>query len=1376
MRQTGECFSGMCGIAGVFHYASCENADERVVRRMSDALAHRGPDGEGVYCDGPIGLGHRRLAIVDVSPAGAQPMTNSDRSCWISYNGELYNHIAYRRRLESKGYTFRGRSDTETLLYLMESEGPSALEGIAGIFAFAYWDGRRRELTLARDPLGVKQLYYHDDGRRIVFASEIKALLTCRDVPREADPEAVNEYLHFHTPLFERTFFRGIRQLRAGEYLQVTRYGNRIRRYWEIKEIGGDEPGTSVEELRHVLGGVVREQLMSDVPLGSFFSGGIDSSAVAAYASQTGGRPRCFGVHFSGQGVPDERPYQESAARALRLDLELITADGSTFPQDLFRLMYHQDQPVIGPAMFPMYYVSRLAAGKVKVCLGGQGADEIFGGYARYALVKPAAVVQSWFSGREGTRAEASAHSASVGGNLGRQLVDMRNLYRLWQTCRNLHDWEERYFSSFAKVPAGAWRDIVVAPELFDRGICRQIFHETVQRSPAADPAGKVMHWDVQTYLTGLFQQDDRMSMAVGLESRVPLADPRIVQLGFRIPFQQKFCGGATKWILRQAVSDVLPEMVLNRRKVGFDTPVERWIRTSHRGFVRDILLSTRSRQRGFFDPDRVDALLRSPRAPFWIDMIWKMLSIETWARIFLDTPQAEESRLPDQVYCYRAAKDPRALPDSHEGPQLKLQHVVREVHEMGLRNAASRALWEVKTRAGLAELGTAIQSTRALERGVPAGAPRAVSPLFADPDEVAAAISPLLQPPMTARLIGLAAGSAQGRILSFGRWVADYGNPIDWHRNPHNGRRWASDRHWSRSLAGQGRAGDVKLIWEVGRFPHAYLMARAGAFHPEGAEAWKDALTAQVADFLGCNPRPYGVHWNSSQEIAIRLLAWLFAANTFSRLPGGATELREMFDFHLPGAARHIADHIAFARDSVYNNHLISEALGLYLAGTLLSGDEAGYWQTLGREILTEEAGSQFYPDGAYIQQSHNYHRLALQLYLAAIAVARMGGEAPAESWLKALERSLDFLYAHQNTDGRLPNYGANDGALPAVLTSCDFSDFRPVLQAASIACRGERVYDPGPWDEEAAWFFGPAALRAPLRPPARTSVAFRHTGYHVLRGRDAGTYATLRCGTILDRFSQIDMLHCDVWWRGHNVLCDPGSYLYNGPEAWHRHFNGTSSHNTVTIDGCDQMLHFRKFKNLYWTKAKLTRFSDDDDRVLCEGEHYGYLRHSIDCVHRRCVLFSKNDDLWIVTDTITGAGKHRVRLHWLGGDFPFTPHETLGQLTLHTPAGPFSVTVLDESGRRLCSSVVAGSNDLPRGWMSRYYGERVAAPSLSADLSVALPFTAVTVLCGGARPEIETAGESWRVRTRDRELSFVLRGGSLEVEAPAMVETCAS
>jgi asparagine synthase (glutamine-hydrolysing) len=1349
----------MCGVAGIFEYAAeGREADRNLLARMTGALAHRGPDGSGIHCEGAIGLGHRRLAIVDLSPAGAQPMANRDRSSWISFNGEIYNHEKYRARLEQKGYTFRGRSDTETLLYLMESEGPDALAGLAGIFAFAYWDARRRELTLARDPLGVKQLYFCDDGRRIVFASEIKALLECPHVPREVDPEAVNQYLHFHTPLFERTFFGGTRQLRAGEFMRVTRYGAQVRKYWTISDFGGSvAPGQeSVEELRETLSAIVREQLMSDVAVGSFFSGGIDSSAVAAYASRTGKRPHCFGVHFTGQGVPDERPYQESAAKALGLELDLITADGSTFPEDLGRLMYFQDQPVIGSAMFPMYYVSRLAAGKVKVCLGGQGADEIFGGYARYALVKPAAVVQSWFSGREQTHGEHGAHSNAVGGNLGRQLFDSTNLYRLWKTFGNLQNWEARYFSNFAKVPAAVWQELIPAREFFSREKCRQTFHDTVRASGAADPAAKVMHWDVQTYLTGLFQQDDRMSMAVGLESRVPLADPRIVKLGFRTPFHLKFRGGATKWILRQAVSDVLPEMVLNRRKVGFDTPVERWIRSSHHAFVRDTLLSTRARQRGFFDPVAVERLLATPRTPFWIDLVWKLLSIETWAATFLDGHARSH-----EGYAHPSRRDPRALPEGSAVPELRVRHLVREIREMGAAKTVARALWEVKTRSPFAELSTTLRSPRDEDSAEPAGLMPA---LFADPDRVAVAIAPRLAPGDRERLIEVAANAAKGRILCFGRWTADFGNPIDWHRNPHNQSRWASERHWSKALSGQSHVGDVKLTWEVGRFPHAWQMSRAAALHRKGVAVWGQALTGQIADFLHHNPRPWGIHWNSGQEVAIRLVAWLFAANTFSRLGGGADEMERLVRLHLPGAAEHIASHIAYARESVYNNHLISEALGLYLAGSLLNGPAAVGWLKLGREILIQEAESQFYPDGAYIQQSHNYHRLALQLYLIATAAARMRGEEPEASWLEALERSLDFLHAHQNVDGRLPNYGANDGALSCVLSSCDFSDFRPVLQATSIACRGERIYSPGPWDEEAAWFFGAEALTAPLRPRDRVSVAFRHTGYHVLRGADQGSFAAFRCGTILDRFSQIDMLHCDVWWRGHNVLADPGSYLYNGPEEWHRHFAGTASHNTVTIDGQDQMVHFRRFKNLYWTRAGLTRFEETDRWVLAEGEHYGFQRLHGGCIHHRSVLFSKTDDLWIMTDRITGTGTHRIGLHWLGGDFPYRFDDAEGVLTLETPSGPFSVSILDVVGRPQACTVASGREESPRGWLSRYYGEKVAVPSLGAEVSATLPFTAVSVLCGGARPKIEVAGGVWRIRMRDCEFAFSLGVGGLE------------
>ncbi len=631
----------MCGIAGIFHYAQPERpVDRDLLERMTRVLYHRGPDDEGFHVEGPIGLGHRRLSIVDPTPTGAQPMGTLDGGAWLSYNGELYNHLAFRPRLSSKGATFRGSSDTETLLCLLAQEGPRALTDSLGIFGLAFWDSRHQRLILARDPLGVKQVYYYDDGQRILFASEIKALLECRELPREVDPEAINQYLHFHTPLFDRTFFKHIKQVRAGEYLEVNRSGPQARVYWQLDGFQKREasPNQQVAELRDLLGTVVGDQLMSDVPVGAFFSGGIDSSAVAAFARQRGQNLRCFGVHFTNQGVIDERQYQEKAAAALGLELELTTLDGSTFPRDLARLMYFQDQPVIGAAMLPMFAVSQLASRRVKVCLGGQAADEIFGGYARYALVHPGQVLSSWFKGRAGVQGNAAGAPAGqrVGGNLLRQVANVNSLKRLARLGLNATTWSGRYFENFAKV-GDAELQPLFADGVVSRVRARELFDDTTSRSAATDPADKLMHWDLQTYLTGLFQQDDRMSMANSLESRVPLADPRLVRFAFHSPFELKLRGGATKWLLRQAVADVLPEEVLNRRKVGFDTPAERWMRTEHRGFVRETLTSSRARGRGFFLPTGIERLLDDERHPRWFDLTWKLLAIEVWARVFLD-------------------------------------------------------------------------------------------------------------------------------------------------------------------------------------------------------------------------------------------------------------------------------------------------------------------------------------------------------------------------------------------------------------------------------------------------------------------------------------------------------------------------------------------------------------------------------------------------------------------------------------------------------------------------------------------------------------------------------------------------------------------
>jgi asparagine synthase (glutamine-hydrolysing) len=624
----------MCGIAGIFNYADpLRPLDRGLLVRMTRLLAHRGPDDEGFYTEGGLGLGNRRLAVVDLRQTGHQPMTDEASACWMTYNGEFYNHREFRPRLTAKGVRFRGTSDTETLLHLLNSYGPGALASVAGIFALAYWDAVHRRLILARDPLGVKQLYYYDDGSRILFASEIKALLACDKVPRQIDLDALNEYIHFHTPLFDRTFFKNVRQVCQGEYLEIGRHGVHRRRYWAPDGFDprDETPESAVDDLRHLLESVVGEQLMGDVPVGCFFSGGIDSTAVAAYATRNGVTPRCFGVHFTGQGVIDEGTYQRAAAKALGVPLELTTVNERSFADDLLRLTYYQDQPVIGAALIPMYHVSRLAARHVKVCLGGQAADELFAGYARYALVEPGRSVANLLSGSARRNA-----LPRVGGNLLKQLAEPWTLVRLARRLRPGERWTTRYFDTFARVSEHVWQSLFADPRAVSRQNARDVFEQIVARSPATRPADKALHWDMQTYLPGLFHQDDRMSMANSLESRVPLADPRIVRFACHTSFDLKVRSGATKWILREAVADSIPSHVVNRRKVGFDTPVEQWMRGSQRGFVRDLLLSTRARTRGLWNARAIERLL-DDRSPSWFQTAWKVLSIEAWAGVFLD-------------------------------------------------------------------------------------------------------------------------------------------------------------------------------------------------------------------------------------------------------------------------------------------------------------------------------------------------------------------------------------------------------------------------------------------------------------------------------------------------------------------------------------------------------------------------------------------------------------------------------------------------------------------------------------------------------------------------------------------------------------------
>lgn len=667
-----------------------------------------------------------------------------------------------------------------------------------------------------------------------------------------------------------------------------------------------------------------------------------------------------------------------------------------------------------------------------------------------------------------------------------------------------------------------------------------------------------------------------------------------------------------------------------------------------------------------------------------------------------------------------------------------------QEIRELGARGTAFRLWWEFKTRSGM---GVRLDR-RMREREAAIVREGAVTlrpgPLgFGSPDQV-----PLYP---ASGLLQDACDAVNGRIVCFGRGTADYGNPVDWYVNPRNGERWPSEVHWAAALRDADRVGDVKLTWEIGRFPHAYLIARAAVFSPDHAEFLRACLVRQLESFEKDAPFGFGVHWYSGQEVAIRALALIFAYHAF----GQPDDLRPFVIRALCRAGLYIEAHIEYARHAVFNNHLIWEALGLFLAGQLLVGlPQSARWARTGREILDQQADRQFYADGGYIQQSHTYHRMALQAYLSAITLV---GEFP-QVWRAAMERSLDFLTTQQHAEsGQLPNFGPNDGALPCVLSTCDYTDFRPTLQAVSLLVRGERLYRCGPWDEEAAWWLRTGISGPPVHPLLAASRSFAFTGQHVLRGKNDDSFGVFRCGSLHDRFGQIDMLHLDVWWRGQNVLVDPGSFLYNGPGEWHNHFLRTESHNTVRLDGLDQMLHYRKFKCLYPTEARLLHFEDQTDCALAAGEHYGYQRHPGKCVHRREVLFMK-DDVWVVVDRLIGQGRHHARLHWLGGDFPYQGDgDGTARLCIDTPRGTFCVSVFDASGGLLAGTVVAGQTEPPRGWLSRYYGEKVPVPSLAVETSAELPLTMVSIL-GPDAASVSVANSTWAITTGSGRTEFEL------------------
>ena len=626
----------MCGIAG-FVDPSAGPEGRSILERMTGAIAHRGPDAYALHCVSPAFLGHRRLSIIDVSEAGNQPMSNEDASAWIIYNGEIFNHAEVRPELERAGHRYRSHTDTETLLHAWEQDGAECLHRFRGMFAFAIWDQKKQTLYAARDRLGIKPFYYYFDGRLFAFASEIKALLTHPAISAALDGSSLGEYVAFGYGSSDRTLFDRIHKLMPGHTLTASVTGSGVRldiqRYWDLpapKEPDRHSEQEWIAECRRRLEETVRMRLMSDVPLGVFLSGGLDSSAIAALMTRMVSEPvRTFSVGYR-EAPFSELGYARQVAQTLATDHHEVTIGMEDFFNALPQLVWHEDEPICWPSSVSLYFVARLAAQHVKVVLTGEGSDELFGGYSRYRHYRMQAAWLPYYrtlpgslrSGIRGTIASSSMLSATLRRKLRHTFLgrtdDLASLYL------------DNFYCAFS---AAELSRLTTKPLSDPYASFMGYWNSTETHSLLA----RMLRADQKTYLVELLMKQDQMSMACSIESRVPLLDHTFVEFAASIPDNMKL-RGTGKYIVKKAVEGLLPDEIIYRKKMGFPTPVRSWLRDDRARPLWDLLRSSQGLLAEYFERSETDALIERhlQGVEDGTDRLWRLINLQLWGDIFL--------------------------------------------------------------------------------------------------------------------------------------------------------------------------------------------------------------------------------------------------------------------------------------------------------------------------------------------------------------------------------------------------------------------------------------------------------------------------------------------------------------------------------------------------------------------------------------------------------------------------------------------------------------------------------------------------------------------------------------------------------------------
>jgi asparagine synthase (glutamine-hydrolysing) len=632
----------MCGIAGILEFGRDARADLSALRTMCRIMAHRGPDDDGFYSDGPAGIGMRRLSIVDLA-TGHQPISNEDGSLTIVFNGEIYNHLSLREQLVARGHAYRTHSDTETIIHLYEEYGRDCVQHLRGMFAFAIWDRNKKTFFIARDRLGIKPLYYKLSPERLLFGSEVKVILAHGGIRPEFDRSALPEFLAFGYLSGQDTFYTGIRKLLPGHTMEIGLNGKaEIRQYWDLDASSTHESRDEdyyVSSYRELLEGAVNSHLMSDVPLGVFLSGGLDSSAVAALMTKIRREPiETFSVGYTEQTY-SELPYARIVSDHIQSQHREVLVSEQDFFNALPYLIWHEDEPIVWPSSVSLYFVAKLARERVTVVLTGEGSDETLAGYTRYAFTLKNASLDRAYRNvvpdalRRGLR-NAVATSPLLGATLRRKLEHTF-------LAKDGASWASFYFDNFFSAFAAAEQNELLTSEFASEFSPSTAYKNVLEHweHSSGEMLQRLLYTDIKTYLVELLMKQDNMSMAASIESRVPFLDHVLVEFATRIPREVQIKGLAGKTILKKAVEDILPHSTIYRPKLGFPTPWSGWLAGPRLETIREMLLEPRSLDRGYFRREAIERLFNEHRDKHrdHYDRIWRLLNLELWHRTCLE-------------------------------------------------------------------------------------------------------------------------------------------------------------------------------------------------------------------------------------------------------------------------------------------------------------------------------------------------------------------------------------------------------------------------------------------------------------------------------------------------------------------------------------------------------------------------------------------------------------------------------------------------------------------------------------------------------------------------------------------------------------------